>query len=80
MFKTSFKKIGRSWSNLTGTLLGDRISRVDLDLANGDEEILRRHLNEWVDARGGEVSARHHAIEIGELYQHLSETRTIECV
>ncbi|PLX98414.1 MAG: Malonyl-CoA decarboxylase [Desulfuromonas sp.] len=74
MFKYSLKNLGRSWSNLTGSLLGDRHSRVDLDLANGDEEILRRHLDNWIGARGGEVSARSHAMQIGELYQHLSQT------
>ncbi len=72
MLKDSLKSLGRSWTNLTGTFLGDRKGQIDIDLANGDDDLLRRQLNEWIKARGGEVSARKHAMQIGQLYQLLS--------
>jgi malonyl-CoA decarboxylase len=72
MFKNSLKSLGRSWSNLTGSLLGERNRKIDPDLAHGDEELVRRQLHQWLEVRGGEVSARKHAMQIGELYQHLS--------
>ena len=72
MLKDSLKSIGRSWTNLTGSLLGDRNQKIGEDLANGDEELLRRQFQNWLEARGGEVSARKHAMQIGGLYQDLS--------
>ena len=72
MFKNSLKNIGRSWSNLTGSLLGDRFDKIDPDLGDGDEALLRRQLQKWTTARGGEVSARKDAMQIGQLYQSLS--------
>ncbi len=72
MLKDSLKSIGRSWTNLTGSLLGDRNQKIGADLANGDEELLRRQFQNWLEARGGEVSARKHAMQIGGLYQDLS--------
>lgn len=68
MWKNSLKTLGRSWASL----FGDRNHLPDTDLADGDEDLLRRQLDRWLNARGGEVSARRHAIEIGELYRHLS--------
>lgn len=73
MLKNSLKSISRGWSNITGSLLGDRLDNIDLDLSNGDEALLRRQLDKWIAARGGEVSARKHALQIGELYLHLSD-------
>ena len=72
MFKDSLKSLGRSWSNLTGSLLGERSRKIDPELGNGDEELVRRQLQQWLEVRGGEVSARKHAMQIGQLYQHLS--------
>lgn len=72
MFKESLKSIGRSWSNLTGSLLGDRDCKINPDLAEGDEDLLRRQFQKWIEARGGEVSARKHAMQIGGLYQELT--------
>lgn len=72
MLKNSLKSLGRGWSSITGTLLGDRMERIDPDLGNGDEELLRRQLKKWIEAKGGEVSARKHAAQIGEIYLNLS--------
>lgn len=72
MFKDSLKSLGRSWSNLTGSLLGERTRKIDPELGKGDEELVRRQLQQWLEVRGGEVSARQHAMQIGQLYQHLS--------
>ncbi|HKJ04440.1 MAG TPA: malonyl-CoA decarboxylase [Geopsychrobacteraceae bacterium] len=72
MLKNSLKSLGRGWSNLTGSLLGDRFKNIDPDLANGSDELLRRQLKKWIEAKGGEVSARKHAMQIGELYLHLT--------
>ncbi|WP_020677370.1 malonyl-CoA decarboxylase [Geopsychrobacter electrodiphilus] len=72
MFKNSLKSIGRSWSSLTGSLMGDRNQKLNPDLPKGDEDILRRQFQNWIEARGGEVSARKHAMEIGGLYQNLT--------
>lgn len=72
MLKNSLKSLGRGWSSLTGSLLGDRLEKVHPDLINGAGDLLRRQLQKWIEARGGEVSARKHAMQIGELYLHLS--------
>lgn len=72
MFKNSLKSIGRGWSSLTDSLLGDRDHKINPDLGRGDEDLLRRQLQKWIEARGGEVSARKHAMQIGGLYQNLS--------
>jgi malonyl-CoA decarboxylase len=72
MLKNSLKSLSRGWSNLTGSLLGDRFANIPPDLADGADELLRRQLKKWIEARGGEVSARKHAMQIGELYLHLS--------
>ena len=72
MLKNSLKNIGRSWSNLAGSFRGERFERVGPDLSSGDRELLRRQLKKWLEARGGEVSSRKHAAQIGELYLSLS--------
>ena len=65
MLKNSLKSISRGWSNLTGSLLGDRLDHIHPDLAKGDEALLHRQFEKWLAARGGEVSARKHAMQIG---------------
>lgn len=72
MFKNSLKNFSRSWSNFTGGLWGDRNDKIDPDLAQGDEKLVRRQFDQWLEAQGGEVSARRHAMQIGKLYQDLS--------
>jgi malonyl-CoA decarboxylase len=72
MLKSSLLSISRGWSNITGSLLGDRLDSIHPDLHKGDEALLLRQLEKWIEARGGEVSARKHAKQIGELYLHLS--------
>jgi len=72
MLKNSLKSLGRGWTSLTGSLLGDRFNNIDPDLTDGDDDLLRRQLEKWIEAKGGEVSARRHAMQIGELYLHLS--------
>jgi len=72
ILKDSLRWLDRGWTNLTESLLGGLLGKTDIDLANGDEELLRRQLKKWLDARGGEVSARQHAMQIGRLYRNLS--------
>jgi malonyl-CoA decarboxylase len=72
MLKNSLKSLGRGWSSLAGSLLGERNHKINPDLAKGDEELLRRQFQQWLEARGGEVSARKHALQIGGLYQNLT--------
>ncbi|GAB4171485.1 MAG: malonyl-CoA decarboxylase [Geothermobacteraceae bacterium] len=73
MFRSSLKTIGRGLTGLT-SLLGGRGRKNRIDLANGDIDLLKRQLDQWVKAHGGEVSARDHARQIGELYLMLSDT------
>lgn len=72
MLKDRFKSISRGWSNITGNVLGDPLSNIHPDLTKGDKALLLRQLEKWIKARGGEVSARKHAMQIGELYLRLS--------
>lgn len=69
MLKYSLKNLGRT---LTGGLLGERVEKFSPDLSNSEQDLLRRQLNRWLEARGGEVSSRRHAMQIGELYLSLS--------
>lgn len=47
--------------------------RVTVDLADGDLPKLRAMIDEYLQGKGGEVSARSRAAELGEMYSVLSE-------
>lgn len=68
----SLKNLRGAWRDLFGR---DPGRPRDPDLAsNADREQLKARMAECLDGKGGEVTARARAVELGRFYQGLSET------
>jgi malonyl-CoA decarboxylase len=63
-----------TWRDLLGTALGADAAPFDPDLADADAERVRARMQDCLDAKGGEVSARSRAVVLGHAYLSLNET------
>jgi len=62
-----------------GLLAGDALD-LDPDLAKGDSERIRERLWACLEGKGGEVSARARAADLGKAYLQLSQTGRYRCL
>ncbi len=82
MFNRALKQFRKAW-RLTGKHNRALKEGVAPDLPDADVLRLRDQINNCLEARGGEVSARARAAELGEAYLVLNETgrkRFLECL
>ncbi|MCC7167410.1 MAG: malonyl-CoA decarboxylase [Rhodospirillales bacterium] len=63
-----------SWRDLLGAALGEDAQPLDPDLPEGDAERVRAQMQECLEAKGGEVSARSRAVVLGHAYLSLNDT------
>lgn len=64
--------ISRAWESLSGTARAVR-GTLDPDLPRADTARIVAQMQACLDARGGEVSARQHAVALGRSYLDLSD-------
>ena len=73
-FYLGWDHIRRAWAGILGSGNLNNLPKVDADLPPADGERLKHLMQECLDARGGEVSARQRAAILGETYLTLSKT------
>ena len=70
----TLRRLVRVWRGLALEKAEDSIDVLDADLSDEDIEQVRGQIESCLAARGGEVSARRRAAELGQSYLSLSET------
>ena len=65
LWDITLKRVRRAWPLGARTALKDRVKE---DLPPADQERLRQQIDACLEGRGGEVSARARAAELGEIY------------
>ena len=70
----TLKRLVKAWRRLALERSDDSIEDLDPDLSDDDRGRVRRQIESCLAARGGEVSARRRAAELGQSYLSLSNT------
>lgn len=70
----TLKRLVKAWRRLALERSDDSIEDLDPDLSDDDLGRVRRQIESCLAARGGEVSARRRAAELGQSYLSLSNT------
>ena len=70
----TLKRLARVWRGLAQEKSDDSIAVLDPNLSNEDIERVREQIESCLSARGGEVSARRRAADLGQSYLSLSDT------
>ena len=70
----TLKRLVKAWRRLALERSDDSIEDLDPDLSDDDRGRVRRQIESCLAARGGEVSARCRAAELGQSYLSLSNT------
>ncbi len=71
LFDRTLRNLREAWRDISQTArgaIGGAAPGVASDLPDGDIEQVRRRMHDCLEARGGEVSARVRAAELGRLY------------
>ena len=68
----SLRSLRRMWREVSGRLPGAINPTIDRDLLGTSAEQLRAHMRDCLEARGGEVSGRARAADLGVTYLRLS--------
>jgi malonyl-CoA decarboxylase len=68
----SLRSLRRMWREVSGRLPGAISPTIDRDLLGTSAEQLRAHMRDCLEARGGEVSGRARAADLGVTYLHLT--------
>ena len=72
-FERAWRRLMRVWRGTADRRRGDSIQDLAPDLPEGDLERVRKQIESCLAGRGGEVSARRRAAELGHSYGSLSE-------
>jgi malonyl-CoA decarboxylase len=75
LFDRTLRNLRDAWRDISQTArgaIGAASGGVASDLPEGDLDQVRRRMNDCLEARGGEVSARARAAELGRLYLGLN--------
>ena len=72
-FERAWRRLMRVWRGTADRRRGDSIQDLAPDLPEGDLERVRKQIESCLAGRGGEVSARRRAAELGHSYGLLSE-------
>ena len=73
-FERAFRRLMRAWRGSPREGRRDSVEDLAPDLPEHDRERVRRQIEACLAGRGGEVSARRRAAELGHSYRSLSET------
>lgn len=77
MHRHTVDKILGAWNNITGTARAIT-GTINPDLPNPDKKRVLAKMHECLDGKGGEVTARRNAIELGKMYLTLSKQGKIK--
>src|SRR5260221_2152802 len=72
LFDRTFPNLRRMWREVSRREPGAISHTIDSDLQAASAEQLRARMRECLEARGGEVSARARAADLGETYLRLT--------
>ena len=67
------RTLRRAWRALSGVARGKQNSEIGPDLSESDSDRLMAQIRNCLEARGGEVSARVRAADLGRAYLSLNE-------
>lgn len=67
-------EILKAWEKLKSLTRRAVTGKISPDLPEADEEHIKKQVEECVFAKGGEISSRTRAVELGEIYLNLSKT------
>ena len=67
------RTLRRAWRALSGVARGKQNSEIGPDLPESDSDRLMAQIRDCLEARGGEVSARVRAADLGRAYLSLNE-------
>lgn len=71
---TIFKRITRAWRGIVARAGGEGpLARIDPNLPDSDLDLVRQQIDACISNRGGEVSARAQAAELGQAYMELND-------
>lgn len=73
-FDRTMENLRRAWTGLSGQTWQRRGGDLREDLPEDDVDLVRGQMRECLEARGGEVSARNRAAELGRSYLALNDT------
>jgi malonyl-CoA decarboxylase len=71
--RTAIRDISRAWDRLVGLTRRTVTGRLDADLSGDDYTQVVRMISGCIHDRGGEISSREKAVELGKLYLNLSQ-------
>jgi malonyl-CoA decarboxylase len=71
--RRTMKEIARAWNGFMSMARLAFTGKVSPDLTKSDENHLKKEISECVFARGGEISSRSRAVELGMVYMNLSQ-------
>ncbi|MGD2090103.1 MAG: malonyl-CoA decarboxylase [Candidatus Aminicenantes bacterium] len=66
-------KILKAWEKVKGLTRRAVTGKISPDLSGGDEDRIKKKISKCVFAKGGQISYRSRAIELGEIYLNLSK-------
>ena len=70
----TMNEILKAWGKIKSLTRRAVTGKISPDLPEADEEHIKNQVEECVFAKGGEISSRTRAVELGEIYLHLSKT------
>ncbi|MEC8793318.1 MAG: malonyl-CoA decarboxylase, partial [Pseudomonadota bacterium] len=73
-FDRTMENLRRAWTGLSGQTWQRRGGDLREDLPEDEVDLVRGQMRECLEARGGEVSARNRAAELGRSYLALNDT------
>jgi malonyl-CoA decarboxylase len=74
LFDRTLGNLKRAWQGITGAARVKLTGTVRADLSGDDCELLKRQIDACLEGRGGEVSARARAADLGRTYLSLNKT------
>jgi malonyl-CoA decarboxylase len=74
VWKDTLDSLRKGWMGIAESMgAGEKIPGVHPNLSQADLELVRKRMQACLEARGGEVSARQRAAQLGEIYLTLSD-------
>jgi len=71
-------EILKAWEKLKSFTRRAVTGKISPDLPEADEDHIKKQVEECVFAKGGEISSRTRAVELGEIYLNLSPEDVIQ--
>ena len=73
-------EILKAWEKIKGLTRRAVTGKISPDLSGGDEERIKKKISKCVFAKGGQISGRSRAVELGKIYLNLSKKGREKCM